>query len=258
MANALLQRSSLCLVLILPTCTPLITPLEQSSAPQTPTPPRQGAFKFAYTQPQPPQTAEPYVYSMRELAIATKGMAGLRAELASDGAGLQLRDARLAEVAVLILSSPPQEKEWAAFANYLRDGGFFIGTRSQAEEVRKALDVYEGPAAAEERVYTMPLNDDHPLFAGLQDMSATPAERKTYRLPSLSGFFFQDRVVGVLADDPGVPGLVGSTSNFEPLVDKTKLTVSIMVYALQQEGSITWKQQHREGTSQATPASTPQ
>jgi hypothetical protein len=121
-------------------------------------------------------------------------------------------------------------------------GGFFVGYNQRVEVIADALQT-QGVAD----FYTAPLDKNHPVFSALYDLQKPLPAGEENHIPALTGCYALGRLAGILADGP-----LWSTSRIsqrEPALSvRVKLTINLMVYALQQEGFLTWKRQHPAGT----------
>ena len=252
-----MARFLICLIgtglsLTLTTCTPLMVPMDQtqqaSPSPKTAVAPS-GDLEFAAIQPPHERRAGVDVYSIRSLRDAINAHTELHAALVGEGAGLSLMDERLADVPVILLSYPPAESEWRTFTQYLLAGGFFITAASQSRAIDEGLK-----AQGLQEFYTADLPEKHPVFNALYDLQKAPATGTPNQVPTLTGCFVQGRLAGVFAEGP-LWSISRTPQNAAGLPPRIKLIINLMAYALQEEGSLTWKRQHPEGTSPADPAS---
>jgi hypothetical protein len=188
------------------------------------------------------------VYSLRALRDAINAHTELRAELVGEGAGLSLADGQLAEIPVVLLTYPPLENEWQPLCHYLLEGGFFIGYHQQARTIAEA---FQAQGVAD--FHTAPLAADHPVFSALYDLQKPLPGGEENHVPALTGCFVLGRLAGVFAEGP-LWSMPRASQRGPVLSASIKLTVNLMAYALQQEGSLTWKRQHPEGTVEADPA----
>ncbi|MSR83562.1 MAG: hypothetical protein EXS58_11680 [Candidatus Latescibacteria bacterium] len=128
--------------------------------------------------------------------------------------------------------------------------GVFIGSKGGTRAVESALQ-----AQGTEGFHTAYLTEDHPIFSAMYDLQKEPIPGEQNHVPTLTGCFVEDRLPGVFAD-----GLLwNALKNYKDqavLPARIKLTVNLMVYAQQQEGSLTWRRQHPEGTSNTDPKPT--
>ena len=245
MLRFLLYRVYTVFPLALSACTPLIVPLDnvpQTIASAKVVAPHTGVLKFATIQPPPERQVGVDVYSIRALRDAINTHTELRAELVGEGAGLPMADEQLAEIPVILLLDPPQENEWKSLCHYLLEGGFFIGFKREAKVVGEAL-----VAQGIEDFHTVQLTEDHPLYTALFDLQNEPVAGDQDRVPLLTGYFIHDRLAGVIPESP----LWSASKEYRDqagLPARIKLTINLMAYALQEEGSQTWKRQHPEGT----------